>query len=477
MKSMKYAIDEHWGKGHGIVLDEYSCVLNQTDLKSNKNKFYIMQVIKKDSEYIHYIRYGRIGEVGSKTYKPYTSESSAIASFKSQFRSKTGNTWGQDFCRKAGKYFMSHVSYEEELKDVSEEDIKIPESKLNKKVQTLLSLISDIEMMKKTLIQLDVDTKKLPLGKIHADQLKKAGYMLDELMKEVQKKKPDNDKILEITSGYFTMIPYSCGRKKPPVLDSNEMIAKFRDVLDDLKNIVVAVKMINNKSDVNPIDNVYNEINTDIKPLAKNTKIWKYISNYVSNTHGKTHGFKLSLCDIYDISRKNDKPNFEKLRDEYGNVELLIHGSRLCNWCSILKNDLLLDPSRIGAYITGKMFGYGVYFANSFSKSAQYCGVPYGGKGKICLALAEVALGKELKLKSADCYMTGAKLKTKGCNSTWGLGNATPSSYVEYKGVSIPQGQLTDSKQNSVLRYDEKIVYDSDQFRIRYLVVCDMDWS
>ena len=38
----------------------------------------------------------------------------------------------------------------------------------------------------------------------------------------------------------------------------------------------------------------------------------------------------------------------------------------MCKWVSILKNGLLLDPSKIGAVITGKMFGYGFIGLNSF---------------------------------------------------------------------------------------------------------------
>jgi len=42
----------------------------------------------------------------------------------------------------------------------------------------------------------------------------------------------------------------------------------------------------------------------------------------------------------------------------------------------------MLDPSRLGVKVTGKMFGYGIYFANSISKSAQYCGATEKKKKK-----------------------------------------------------------------------------------------------
>ena len=92
-----------------------------------------------------------------------------------------------------------------------------------------------------------------------------------------------------------------------------------------------------------------------------------------------------------------------------------------------------------------------------------------------CLALAEVALGKELEMKQSDWYLSKAKLEKVGCDSTWGQGNMAPSGVdVTKEGLCIPNGKLGPTKAGSVLRYDEKIVYDSNQFCIRYLVVVKM---
>jgi hypothetical protein len=42
-------------------------------------------------------------------------------------------------------------------------------SKLDPRVQTLLSLIFDIELMKHTLLELEIDVKKMPLGTFVVD--------------------------------------------------------------------------------------------------------------------------------------------------------------------------------------------------------------------------------------------------------------------------------------------------------------------
>ena len=86
----------------GVV---YSCTLNQTELDANKNKFYIMQVLKNGEKYIFYKKFGRIGDPGKTLYDNHTDKDSAIEDFKKQFRSKTGNNRGtKNFDKKDGKY-------------------------------------------------------------------------------------------------------------------------------------------------------------------------------------------------------------------------------------------------------------------------------------------------------------------------------------------------------------------------------------
>ena len=38
-------LDEHCSRA-GMVVEPFDCTLNMTDLKDNKNKFYIMQIIQ-----------------------------------------------------------------------------------------------------------------------------------------------------------------------------------------------------------------------------------------------------------------------------------------------------------------------------------------------------------------------------------------------------------------------------------------------
>ena len=89
-KKIVYPLDELY-KGSGDVYTDadigYCCTLNQTDIDANKNKFYIMQIIKiSNNSFKLFIRYGRIGEPGKVLSSDFVDADSAIYDFKKQFK-------------------------------------------------------------------------------------------------------------------------------------------------------------------------------------------------------------------------------------------------------------------------------------------------------------------------------------------------------------------------------------------------------
>lgn len=484
-KKVTVLIDENCSCQGGKVLCVndvfYACTLNQTNIKSNANKFYIIQIVTTGKKYIVFIRYGRIGEIGTKSEAVYDDVDSAIKHFTKQFKTKTGNNWNakDKFVKKEGKYFMTEVAYDEvkNIEKVTEiaDTPKIVESKLDPLVVKLIEMISDINMMKNSLVKLEIDTKKLPLGKISNSQLDKAMQLLKDIKKQLDDGKNDEDMMAELSSQYYTYIPFACGRKKPPLIDNTTMIGKYTNLLDELRNLVVAVKIIDDsqkKSDINPIDNVHASLNTNIKPLDKKCEMWEHIENYVKNTHAPTHYYRTELLEIYEIERMGERETYEAFTKGMENKMLLFHGSRMANFCSILKNGLVLNPEMLapGVIITGKMFGYGNYSSCSLSKSFNYCDA--GSSNNIgALLLCEYALGKQLCLTNADTTLNATKIAKMGYNSTWGIGGTTPGSNVVVNGVIIPNGKLTKCKKKTTLLYDEFIVYDQRQICQKYLIL------
>jgi len=96
------------------------------------------------------------------------------------------------------------------------------------------------------------------------------------------------------------------------------------------------------------------------------------------------------------------------------------------------------------------------------------------------LLLCEVALGRPNELSTAD-YNAATLCAAAGCHSTYGMGRSKPDPAADLmvttgdmENVRVPQGTL---KANPDLKttaghllYNEFIVYDIAQIRMRYLV-------
>lgn len=135
------------------------------------------------------------------------------------------------------------------------------------------------------------------------------------------------------------------------------------------------------------------------------------------------------------------------------NTKLLFHGSRNENWWSIINSGLVLKPTN--AVITGKMFGYGIYYAPKARKSLGYTSLSgsYWANGHSqsgFMALMDVAYGKPFDVYSFD---------SKYYNFD----------YDELQRVCKGANCLH-AHEGSMLRNDEIIVYKEDQCTIRYLI-------
>jgi hypothetical protein len=81
-----------------------------------------------------------------------------------------------------------------------------------------------------------------------------------------------------------------------------------------------------------------------------------------------------------------------------GNRQMLWHGTGVANVISMLSRGLQIKPS--GAEQAGSAFGEGLYFANRFSKSRNYCRTHHGGLG--VMLLCDVAMGDTLQSSPQD---------------------------------------------------------------------------
>jgi poly [ADP-ribose] polymerase len=154
---------------------------------------------------------------------------------------------------------------------------------------------------------------------------------------------------------------------------------------------------------------------------------------------------------IINIKTQNKFDTFVKDNNIICN-KLLWHGSRNENWWSIINTGLVLRPS---AVISGKMFGYGIYFAPSAQKSLGYTSLhgsywAGGNSNSAFMSLYNVAYGKPYDVYSFD--------------------NKYHNFNYEELQKNCKDANCLHAHAGSMLRNDEIIVYKEEQLTIKYLV-------
>jgi poly [ADP-ribose] polymerase len=242
------------------------------------------------------------------------------------------------------------------------------------------------------------------------------------------------------------------------------------ELLDVLADLEVATKLLDEtkKSGKNPLDAAYASLKCVLTPVPKDSPTFKRIQAYAANTHGSTHsGYSLEVLAVFEVDREGEAKRYEAYSSSIPNKQLLWHGSRTTNYMGILSQGLRIAPPE--APCTGYMFGKGVYFADSCSKSANYCHTSASSPEGLML-LCEAALGTTKDY----CHAFYMDKPQPGTHSTKGVGKNEPkeseAQYVD--GVKWPMGHMapTPGDPKTTLLYHEYIVYDVAQCKMNYLL-------
>ncbi|XP_053378443.1 poly [ADP-ribose] polymerase 1-like [Mercenaria mercenaria] len=383
----------------------YNAVLGLVDVVRGTNSYYKIQALEGDGKNTWWVfrAWGRVGTtVGGNKVERCGSRQSAIQNFKGLYFEKTNNEWEnrEHFKKFPNKFYPLDIDYGQDSEgDIKQISSKGSTSKLPKSVQDLVCMIFDVESMKKAMLEFEIDLKKMPLGKLSKKQIQSAYSVLTELL-ELTEKGGSATQILDASNRFYTLIPHDFGMKKPPMLDTKEIIKSKTEMLDNLLEIEVAYSMLKGgDAGEDPIDAHYKQLKTEIVPLPKEDEEFKRIVKYVKNTHAATHNmYELEVEEIWKIKREGEYGRYKPFRDLH-NRKLLWHGSRVTNFGGILSQGLRIAPPE--APVTGYMFGKGVYFADMVSKSANYCRTSKQDP-KGLMMLCEVALGNMYECTRAE---------------------------------------------------------------------------
>ncbi|CAH8294414.1 unnamed protein product [Eruca vesicaria subsp. sativa] len=464
--------------------DVYDAMLNQTNVRDNNNKFFVLQVLESDNNktYMAYFRWGRVGVKGqSKLDGPFDSCDRAIDIFSNKFLDKTRNNWSdrKEFVPHPKLYTWLEMDYGKDdndsavVSDVpkSSSEAKPEESKLDTQVAKFISLICNVSMMAQHMMEIGYNANKLPLGKLSKFTITK-GYEVLKRISEVMVGRIDRARIEELSGEFYTVIPHDFGFKKMSqfVIDTPQKLKQKIEMVEALGEIELATKLLSVDPGLldDPLYYHYQQLNCGLTPVGADSEEFSMVANYMENTHAKTHsGYTVEIAQLFRASRAGEADRFQQFSSSKNRM-LLWHGSRLTNWAGILSQGLRIAPPE--APVTGYMFGKGVYFADMFSKSANYCYANSGANDGVLL-LCEVALGDMNELLNSDYNadkLPPGKLSTKGVGRT--APNPSEAKTLE-DGVVVPLGKPVEhSSSKGSLLYNEYIVYNTEQIKMRYVI-------
>jgi len=289
---------------------------------------------------------------------------------------------------------------------------------------------------------------------VSIQQVEEAQRILDSLVSRVKKRMrlaPFNEELMSL----YTIIPrkmsnvnhhlVKTARKEEDRAAIQKLLSNEQDTLDVMRGQVEMHKKQNDQ-EVQP-KTLPEAFGLQVE-LLEDAKLIKQIKKMMGS---KSKTFYRAYKVINSKTQKGFDAYMKKAKDK--KTQLFWHGSRNENWLSILKTGLVLRPAN--AVINGKMFGYGLYFADRFEKSLNYSSLngaywSRGSSNRGFLALYDVHVGKQLKIKKhADwcCKLSHENLKKRGS---------------EYDSVFAKGGYD--------LINNEYIVYNQQQCTVRYIV-------
>ena len=469
--------------------------------------FYFIQLIHDLGKNIYIVttEFGRIGEEGANQRSPFNDLSEAKKEFEKIFKQKTGNLWEnrENFERVKGKYMLLKFNKvkmnQKELLKKFDYDICKFQSTNVKEIYDLLKIFTDSSIYFKAIRESGINTEYFNFSMLNKDLLNQAKKYMKEIytkvkeLEELRKNRTDllqmkKDLIEEITNKtneiiilsnyYYELIPKEKYK--------NQTILPF-DRLDDVKNeilllenltqietaVSILLAALGQQNKIHPLDYIYNCLQTKFNLIEKDSNEFQIIQKYINNSSNET-----KIKNLFGVIRKGETEKISKLN--LNNHFLLFHGTKIFNYLGIFSNGLKIAPPE--APSTGYLFGKGIYLADMFAKSINYCDeVKIENKSYSYILLCEAALGEIFEC-DINSYKETNSFLSEGFNSLKSKSSNGPDlnkTFVCNNGIKIPLGNIISYNINknsfgsnnvSTTMNPEYIVYNTDQVKIRYII-------
>ena len=396
---------------------EYKYLLMVTE--NNNNKYY--EMIPNGNSFT--VKYGRVGA------------SAQVASYpESQFSKK--------YNEKIKKGYVDQTELRKDLVNIE----KPKEKQIYKEIQDA-SVKQLIEFLQKCARQKIADNYTVSSGKVTQAMVDEAQLVLNEIA-NTNNYKTFNSLLLNL----FNVLPRKMANVNDYLAKSDkdftDIYTREQDLLNVMKGQVVQHKIDNeNESkDTEQLNKTILEaLGLELKPVTKTDE--KIIMKELGELKDK---YYMAWRVINKVTNERFKKHIAE--SDFQNTKLLWHGSRNENWMSIISNGLILNPN---AVITGKMFGYGIYFGLQSRKSFNYTSYnnsywAHGNSDTAFMGLYSVHYGNPYIVSNFD------------------------SKYYNFNYDKLRKEGNFDclhaDSRKGMLRNDEIIVYREDQLDIKYIV-------
>ena len=388
---------------------------------ANNNKYY--NLFPEGDQFR--VEYGRVDATKTTTYYPMSK-------------------WNSQISAKLKKGYQDVTDLKKDL--VQEISTANPESPY-KEIENaaIRAIVEKLQNLARETIRKNYTVKA---SAVTQDMVDAAQKVIDDLANNSETVEKFNENLLKL----FTVIPRKMGNVRDYLADKIEdfaqIISKEQDLLDVMRGQIYV------KQDDEPIEAVEKKQQTILEELGlameeATSDDVALIKTLMNESAGK-------FRKAWRVTNLKTQDRFDKFvgENDIKDTRLLFHGSRSENFWSIIKTGLVLRPTN--AVITGKMFGYGCYYAPRCAKSIGYTSLSgsywaHGGNNTAYMALFDVAYGTPY-----DVYNFDSKYYNLDYNR---LQQFKPGANC-----------LHAHADRGMLRNDEIVVYKEEQMTIKYLI-------
>ena len=388
---------------------------------ANNNKYY--NLFPEGDQFR--VEYGRVDATKTTTYYPMSK-------------------WNSQIANKLKKGYQDVTDLKKDLvEEISSSNPESPYKEIEN--AAVKAIVEKLQTLARETIRKNYTVKA---SSVTQDMVDAAQKIIDTLANSCSTVEEFNNNLLKL----FTVIPRKMGNVRDYLANNSEdfaqIISKEQDLLDVMRGQIYI------KPEVEPVANVEKKQQTILEELglemeeatADDVALIKTLMNESAGKFRKA----------WRVKNLKTQKRFDKFvkDNDIKDTRLLFHGSRSENFWSIIKTGLVLRPTN--AVITGKMFGYGCYYAPKCAKSIGYTSLSgsywaHGGNNTAYMALFDVAYGTPY-----DVYNFDSKYYNLDYNR---LQQFKPGANC-----------LHAHSDRGMLRNDEIVVYKEDQMTIKYLI-------